>query len=542
MRAACYCRKSTDNEAGVARQVELAREFIASKGWTLDEAHIYADNDVSGVVFSRPALNALLAAIRIKPRPFDVLVMMEASRLGREQAETLTLQVRITGAGVRIFHYQDGQELLVSTPTQKLVASVSNYGAEEYRYQIRLKTAAANRQLAKEGKVAGAKTYGYRHVDKKLVIDDTQAQVIRRIFEMAAQGTGSRDIAKALNASGTPSPRGGEWHNTTIRVMLSNERYIGRIVYGKRTRPQGSEDPKARITAPQDTWVVRQDETARIIPQDLWDTAQRALSRKREVWSGHRKDDGTLAGRPEAVTTSAHLLAGLLRCQCGGSMIVIPRANKDGSVRRYYVCIRSYKLGSVQCPARHYVPYDSITNAIVGHFTQLEEGALDEILSREWDAWWTEQTARQGAVQALEERREALDHELEQLGEAVAKGGELPTLLTAIRRKERERAEVAAKLEHAQGAGPLDTAGWHARLVQLSVIAMQGLRASLEARGREGRELLKIVLQEPVVVAEEYEAGRFAGWTYRGAAQLGELLGRVPASGVTHGQHSWRTW
>ena len=105
MRAAIYARKSTDNEQGVDRQVELAKDFIATHpDWTVAEGHIYRDNDISGATFNRPGLNAMLAALRAQPRAFDVLVMMDASRLGRDMEETLPLQGTITRAGVRIWH------------------------------------------------------------------------------------------------------------------------------------------------------------------------------------------------------------------------------------------------------------------------------------------------------------------------------------------------------------------------------------------------------------------------------------------------------
>src|SRR5215471_11041251 len=67
----------------VPEMVGLSKDFIASKGWTLAEGCTFTDNDVSGATFDRPGLNALLAALAMKPRSFDVLVMMDASRLGR---------------------------------------------------------------------------------------------------------------------------------------------------------------------------------------------------------------------------------------------------------------------------------------------------------------------------------------------------------------------------------------------------------------------------------------------------------------------------
>lgn len=94
MIAAIYARKSTD-QTGVAeeaksvpRQIEHARVYAAKKGWTVDEASIFADDGVSGAEFSkRPGLLRLMAALKPRP-PFQVLVMSEESRLGCETIET----------------------------------------------------------------------------------------------------------------------------------------------------------------------------------------------------------------------------------------------------------------------------------------------------------------------------------------------------------------------------------------------------------------------------------------------------------------------
>src|SRR5262244_1994792 len=93
MIAAIYARKSTDQnvsdeEKSVTRQIERARAYAERKGWTVAEEHIYADDGISGAEFQkRPGFLRLMNALR--PRPsFQVLVMMEESRLGREQIET----------------------------------------------------------------------------------------------------------------------------------------------------------------------------------------------------------------------------------------------------------------------------------------------------------------------------------------------------------------------------------------------------------------------------------------------------------------------
>src|SRR5262245_38700184 len=94
MIAAIYARKSTeqngvgDEEKSVTRQIEHAKAYAAQKGWTVSEDHVYVDDGISGAEFvKRPGFLRLMNALKPKP-PFQVLIMSEESRLGREQIET----------------------------------------------------------------------------------------------------------------------------------------------------------------------------------------------------------------------------------------------------------------------------------------------------------------------------------------------------------------------------------------------------------------------------------------------------------------------
>src|SRR5262245_44638671 len=110
MIAAIYARKSTEQnvneeEKSVARQVERARAYAERKGWTLAAAHVYTDDAISGAEFvKRPGFLALMNALSPRP-PFQALIVMDQSRLGREFDEVPYAVKRITDAGVRIFTY-----------------------------------------------------------------------------------------------------------------------------------------------------------------------------------------------------------------------------------------------------------------------------------------------------------------------------------------------------------------------------------------------------------------------------------------------------
>ena len=107
MIAAIYARKSTDQniadeEKSVTRQVDRARAYAARKGWTVADEYVYVDDGIRGADFvRRPGYLRLLNAL--KPRaPFQALVMMGQSRLGRSLDEVPYAPRKITEAGVRI--------------------------------------------------------------------------------------------------------------------------------------------------------------------------------------------------------------------------------------------------------------------------------------------------------------------------------------------------------------------------------------------------------------------------------------------------------
>src|SRR5438093_13641016 len=109
MIAAIYARKSTeqygvsDEEKSVARQIEHGKAYAAKKGWRVADEHIYADDGVSGAEFvKRPGFLRMMNALKPRP-PFQVLVMSEESRLGREAIQASYAFKQITDSGVRVF-------------------------------------------------------------------------------------------------------------------------------------------------------------------------------------------------------------------------------------------------------------------------------------------------------------------------------------------------------------------------------------------------------------------------------------------------------
>ncbi|MFZ1804034.1 MAG: recombinase family protein, partial [Nitrospira sp.] len=170
MIAAIYARKSTEQsgvieeEKSVARQIEHARAYAVKKGWTIAEQHIYSDDGISGAEFvKRPGFLRLMNALKPKP-PFQILIMSEESRLGREAIETSYTFKQVIDSGVRIFFYLTDQERKLDNAMDKVMLSLTNFASEMEREKASQRTYDAMFRKAKALYVTGNKVYGYDNV------------------------------------------------------------------------------------------------------------------------------------------------------------------------------------------------------------------------------------------------------------------------------------------------------------------------------------------------------------------------------------------
>jgi len=300
VRAAIYARKSTeqsgvnDEEKSVTRQIEHARADAIRKSWQIADDHIYADDGISGAEFeTRPGLVRLLNALKLKPRPFDWLILSEESRLGRESFETGYILKQILSSGVRIWCYLEHKELALNNASDKILLSVTSVIADMERERARQRTRDALERKAKAGHVTGGAVFGYRNVDVRddpngrrqhviLEINSEEARIIRRIFSLYADdGLGPRKIAHLLNAEGAlaPKPRRAgrprSWAASTIHDILRRPLYVGTIVWGRKAK-RDSWGRKRYIDRPQDQWQRLDAPHLRIVSSDVWQSPKRA--------------------------------------------------------------------------------------------------------------------------------------------------------------------------------------------------------------------------------------------------------------------------
>lgn len=141
MIAAIYARKSTEQNVAeearsVVRQVENARAFAATRGWTVSDSHVFVDDGISGAEFEkRPGLQRLLHALKPTP-PFRVLIVSEQKSIGREMSETAYVIKQFAEAGVEIFEYVHGQSLTPKNYMDKMMSTFCAGAMERHRIRV----------------------------------------------------------------------------------------------------------------------------------------------------------------------------------------------------------------------------------------------------------------------------------------------------------------------------------------------------------------------------------------------------------------------
>jgi site-specific DNA recombinase len=247
MIAAIYARKSTDQSSvadeakSVRRQIDHSREYAQRKGWTVDEGLVFVDDGISGAEFAkRPAFVRLMNSLTPRP-PFQVLVMSEESRLGREQIEVSSALKQLIQAGVRVFSYLTDSERTLNSAVEKAMLALQTMADEMEREKARLRVTEAMIRKVRRGYVGGGRVFGYDNVEVKgpdglrshvdRTINPAEAATVVRMYELYADGAGLSTVAHTLNVDGATSPRpskAGRRAGAPVRcVKSSTARSIG---------------------------------------------------------------------------------------------------------------------------------------------------------------------------------------------------------------------------------------------------------------------------------------------------------------------------
>ena len=551
MIAAIYARKSTeqhgvtDEEKSVTRQIEHAKAYAARKGYTVAEEHLYVDDGVSGVEFrKRPGFNRLMAAL--DPRPaFQVLIMSEESRLGRDQIETLNALKQIIDADVRIFVYLDDREVILGDATQTAMVQLRGFAAAAERELGSKRTHDALLRKAQALHVTGGRVYGYSSVDvlgepdpdgrrKRLYvrreINQEQAEVVRRIFQLSTQGLGLTKIAKTLNREGVIPPRRDTrgWAGTAIREILRRELYRGVVVWD-RSQKIVRGGTKRQRTRPEDQWQRIEAPHLRIIPEELWRAVEVRRERAAAAFPRDRRN-GTLRGRPPYLDgDSPYLLAGFATCAvCRGAIGGMTQYHGTGPVARrtrvtFYGCTTARKRGPCIC-ANRVVLRQRIVDVVVldAVASVLEARVVGAAIDKAMARLRASQDRHLDRRTRIDQELAVVDARLGRLVDALLCGGALETVVAQIKAEEDRKRALCSEMEgvvSAERVAALDASQIKRDLAE----RVRDVRALLGRHTPQARQALRTLLDGKIQMEPIVDDARH-GYRLSGRLNVGRLL------------------
>ncbi|MEP6935475.1 MAG: recombinase family protein, partial [Nitrospirota bacterium] len=444
----------------------------------------------------------LMNAVKAKPT-FQLLVMSEESRLGREAIETSYALKQIIDAGVRVFLYLTDTERKLETAMDKLMNSIEGFGSEVKRERASVRTHDAMLRKAKAGYVTGCKVYGYDNVDiagpcgershvvRKINVDE--AKVVRRLFESYADGTyGLAGLAKALNAEGVPPPHGDQhgWCPTAIRDMLRRELYSGVVVWN-RTQTIMRGGTKASRQRPESEWArLPHNPELAIIPSALWVRVQALTERRRGAYA--RLKNGRLIGRPTgADLRSDYLLSGLAMCSlCEGSLVMQKRIRNP--LNNTYMCLRHAKRGL--CPNALHVKQSVLDQAVLQALVnQLDESMIADAVTVALEQ--LRQAATSDDQSGLSRALASIEGKIYRYVTAIGDGKATESVYVELRRLEAEKAGIQARLANLDRIVSLDPKRVACDLRE----RVKDIKGVLARNVPQARPMLRRLLQDEIV-------------------------------------------
>jgi site-specific DNA recombinase len=456
MRAALYARYSSDlqREQSIEDQFRVAERLAERHGFIVVAK--FSDQAISGGTTQRPGYQNLLAAAR--RHEFEVIVAEDTSRLWRNLAEQAPRLAELSDLGIAVVTH----DLDTRHESAEIMGAVGGAMATAYRKEIGRRTRRGLEGLARAGKSAGGRSYGYipaaLSASGQLEIDETQAAIVRRIFQLYANGHAPRAIASLLNREGVPSPgstwgrqlrRKRGWVHSAINGnlarglgILNNDAYRGVVVWNRSRWIRSAADSSKRrqVLNPRKEWITRQDERLRIVSDELWERVK-----ARQVAQTHRIGERVSRGMSKGAairtgTGGKFLLSGLLRCGHCGSAYAIAGVDR-------YACSGHTNGGEALCAnnamLRRQVAEAEVLAGIKRELRSPE--VIDEIVRRVRAAL----RARKPKAPDHSARIRQLRAEVENLADAIASGGlrASPTIAAKLTAAEGELERLTAQPE-----------------------------------------------------------------------------------------------
>lgn len=279
LKAVYYCRVSTDDEnqaTSIINQKEESIKAINENHWSLTDG--YVDEGKSGTTTKkRNEYNRLVHDMETDK--FDIIVIKSQDRLMRNTKEWYLFLDRLVQNNKKLYFYLERK---FYSPDDALITGIRAILAEDYSRSLSKNVNNAHRKRQETGSnvVITSKTWGYDKRDKKVLINEKEAEMIRFIYGLAVENYGSRTIANMLQDCGYYNRNGNKIAEQTVRRIIRNPLYKGTAVMN--VFHKNFETKKIERNS-KDKWIYHNHIVPAIVSEELWEKANSLMDKRSKV-------------------------------------------------------------------------------------------------------------------------------------------------------------------------------------------------------------------------------------------------------------------
>ena len=344
MRVTFYARVSSEKDEqlnSLDNQITYYTDLI-KKNPHWDYVPGYIDEGISGIsTQKRENFNQMIEDA--KSDMFDFVITKEISRFARNTLDSIQFTRELLKNGVGVFFQNDNINTLDEDSELRL-SIMSSIAQDELR-KLSSRIKFGHQQAIKNHVVLGnSRIFGYDKKDKKLVINEEEAKMVRELFELYATDQYSmKQIEDIFWNRGYRNRNGNKIAHSTMANTISNPKYKGYYV-GNKVKIVDMFTKKQHFLPPEE-WVMFKDETGDIVPaivsEELWEAANVVLERRSKDVKNRQN-----------ICNHANLLTGKLFCtHCGKAYYRRDSVDRQGNKNSKWVCSGKINNGADSCPS-----------------------------------------------------------------------------------------------------------------------------------------------------------------------------------------------
>jgi len=338
--AALYSRVSTEQQVKRGESIPFQKQCLEKKALELGYSYAhYSDEALSGGSTKRAEFLRMLSDV--EAGKISAAIFYDLSRVSRDMLDSLLLRKTLDEHKVEILSVSE--DIDFKTDEGDFMYKIKGLVNERYRKDLIKRVRAKMLDMANKGRFTGGQpSFGYKVKEKKLIINEDEATVLRQMFDRFEQNPSYRGITTWLNKAGRNTKRGTTFAQSTVRRLLTNTAYKGYPTWGKR--------PGGKKFVSKDKWITVKGDYEPIITEVQFDRVQDLIkSRKREY--------------PQRKYGVTYLLSSLIRCECGGTLNGYTQIKRSsGKLYHYYKCHNWASKGT--CAGNTW-PKDVIENRVI---------------------------------------------------------------------------------------------------------------------------------------------------------------------------------